>query len=227
MGMLAWLIRGGWVTQLRTFCWIMVWPEIIYEVEYERMNDKVKASKEPPRSSSSGSNGNNNSSNSRRPFPASTSSSTDESGSEKDTKAAQPMSNSPLTSEQIAESARLERIALKAEAENLAFAQAFASRPKPEATAHPSLNNAAHLANIAPHIIKDPHKIDEKDSLYMDAIGARIEDEKARKNWARFCRYFNGEDALESVALREGMKRKEAWGIIASYQEHLLICRHW
>ncbi|RDW71983.1 UPF0171-domain-containing protein [Coleophoma crateriformis] len=226
MDMLAWLIRGGWVTQLRTFCWIMVWPEIIYEVEYERMSNQVNASKEPPESSNSGSNGGNNNS-SRRPYIASTSSSTDESGSEKDSKPPLASSNLPLTSEQIAESARLERIALKAEAENLAFAQAFAARPKPEATAHPSLNNAAHLANIAPHIIKDPHRIDEKDSLYMDAIGARIEDEKARKNWARFCRYFNGEDALESIALLEGMKRKEAWGIIAYYQEHLLISRHW
>ncbi|KAI1268801.1 hypothetical protein F5Y18DRAFT_167734 [Xylariaceae sp. FL1019] len=33
--MLAWLMRGGWVTQLCTFAYVVVWPEIIYEVEYE------------------------------------------------------------------------------------------------------------------------------------------------------------------------------------------------
>ncbi|KAL2269851.1 hypothetical protein VTJ83DRAFT_2035 [Remersonia thermophila] len=34
MAMLAWLMRGGWVTQLCTFAYVVVWPEIIYEVDY-------------------------------------------------------------------------------------------------------------------------------------------------------------------------------------------------
>lgn len=34
MAMLSWLMRGGWVTQLCTFAYVVVWPEIIYEVEY-------------------------------------------------------------------------------------------------------------------------------------------------------------------------------------------------
>ena len=34
MAMLAWLMRGGWVTQLCTFAFVVVWPEIVYEVEY-------------------------------------------------------------------------------------------------------------------------------------------------------------------------------------------------
>ncbi|UKZ78003.1 hypothetical protein TrVFT333_005737 [Trichoderma virens FT-333] len=33
--MLAWLMRGGWVTQLCTFGYVVVWPEILYEVDYE------------------------------------------------------------------------------------------------------------------------------------------------------------------------------------------------
>jgi nitrogen permease regulator 3-like protein len=33
--MLAWLMRRGWVTQLCTFAYVIVWPEIIYEVDYE------------------------------------------------------------------------------------------------------------------------------------------------------------------------------------------------
>lgn len=32
--MLAWLIRYGWVTQLRSFAWVIVWPEIVYEVKH-------------------------------------------------------------------------------------------------------------------------------------------------------------------------------------------------
>jgi hypothetical protein len=34
MAMLAWLMRGGWVMQLCTFAYVVVWPEIIYEVEH-------------------------------------------------------------------------------------------------------------------------------------------------------------------------------------------------
>jgi hypothetical protein len=32
--MLAWLIRNGFVTALRTFAWVIVWPEVRYEVDY-------------------------------------------------------------------------------------------------------------------------------------------------------------------------------------------------
>ncbi|KAI1415668.1 nitrogen permease regulator of amino acid transport activity 3-domain-containing protein [Hypoxylon sp. FL1857] len=35
LAMLAWLMRGGWVTQLCTFAYVVVWPEILYEVDYE------------------------------------------------------------------------------------------------------------------------------------------------------------------------------------------------
>ncbi|KAL3420718.1 Nitrogen permease regulator 3 [Phlyctema vagabunda] len=222
MDMLAWLIRGGWVTQLRTFCWIMVWPEIIYEVEYQIMSEKVKENKNPRTPSKSfddesvsgsgsdrgggGGGGNSSSSNNRN---------------------TKDHHNEPLTTEQIAEEARLERVAAKAAAETIAYTTAFERKPLPQATAHPSCNSAEHLADMAPYIIKDPHRIDERDSLYMDAIGRRIVDDKARKNWAKFSKYFNGDDALESIALREGMKRKEAWAIISHYQEHLIISRHW
>lgn len=34
MRILAWLMRGGWVTQLCTFAYVVVWPEIIYEVQH-------------------------------------------------------------------------------------------------------------------------------------------------------------------------------------------------
>jgi nitrogen permease regulator 3-like protein len=42
MEMLAWLMRGGWVTQLCTFAYVVVWPEIQYEVEYQLEADELK-----------------------------------------------------------------------------------------------------------------------------------------------------------------------------------------
>ncbi|KAK8873169.1 nitrogen permease regulator of amino acid transport activity 3-domain-containing protein [Apiospora arundinis] len=40
--MLAWLMRGGWVTQLCTFAYVVVWPEIQYEVEYQAEADEIR-----------------------------------------------------------------------------------------------------------------------------------------------------------------------------------------
>lgn len=46
MAMLAWLMRGGWVTQLCTFAYVVVWPEIIYEVEYALEADEIARAKQ-------------------------------------------------------------------------------------------------------------------------------------------------------------------------------------
>lgn len=43
--MLAWLLRGGWVTQLCTFAYVIVWPEILYEVEYALEAEEVAKAK--------------------------------------------------------------------------------------------------------------------------------------------------------------------------------------
>ncbi|KAK0633384.1 nitrogen permease regulator of amino acid transport activity 3-domain-containing protein [Immersiella caudata] len=45
MAMLAWLMRGGWVTQLCTFAYVVVWPEIIYEVEHTLEAEEIARAK--------------------------------------------------------------------------------------------------------------------------------------------------------------------------------------
>ncbi|XWW93184.1 hypothetical protein V2A60_001113 [Cordyceps javanica] len=40
--MLAWLVRGGWVTQLCTFAYVVVWPEIVYQVDYEMEAEELE-----------------------------------------------------------------------------------------------------------------------------------------------------------------------------------------
>ncbi|KAG6003561.1 hypothetical protein E4U21_001888 [Claviceps maximensis] len=47
--MLAWLLRGGWVTQLCTFAYVVVWPEILYEVAYEMEAEELAAAAEEAR----------------------------------------------------------------------------------------------------------------------------------------------------------------------------------
>ncbi|KAK3330339.1 nitrogen permease regulator of amino acid transport activity 3-domain-containing protein [Apodospora peruviana] len=45
MTMLAWLMRGGWVTQLCTFAYVVVWPEIVYEVEFAFEAEEIARAK--------------------------------------------------------------------------------------------------------------------------------------------------------------------------------------
>ncbi|KAK3394565.1 nitrogen permease regulator of amino acid transport activity 3-domain-containing protein [Podospora didyma] len=54
MTMLAWLMRGGWVTQLCTFAYVVVWPEIVYEVEYTLEVDEIARAKQAQMTGDSG-----------------------------------------------------------------------------------------------------------------------------------------------------------------------------
>lgn len=212
--MLAWLYRGGWVTQLRMFAWILVWPEIVYEVQYQLKAEILSKAKNGRSSETTSKSGNASSCNE----------SADESGNDKK---ADSDPNVPMSAVQIAENARLGRLSQKATQDAIDDAEAFAKMPKPVATEDPSTNDAEHLRTISPYIIKDPHKTSNEESLYIKAIGARFTDVKIREFWPRFTKYFNGVEALEGIALKENMKRKETMNILLEFQEFLLVCKHW
>ncbi|KAI6245982.1 Nitrogen permease regulator 3 [Erysiphe necator] len=209
MEMLAWLIRGGWVTQLRTFTWIQVWPEIQYEVDYKLRAEVIK----------------NMSCDQSKPQDQDGTESSDSSTSNE---SLDDYFKAPLTAEQVAEKTRLQRLAAK-RIEQLAEEYAsFSKLPAPVATLKPSINFSAHLkAFPTPYIIKDPGKLSYTESLYVSAIRKRFTKTRAKNLWLRFIKYFNGVEALESIALRENMTHKETWHILLEYQEHLLVCRYW
>ncbi|RYP72833.1 hypothetical protein DL770_007909 [Monosporascus sp. CRB-9-2] len=228
LSMLAWLMRGGWVTQLCTFAYVVVWPEILYEVEYQLEADELRVAHEASVS----------------PFASSTvlpATAPDEDGggrrratslspaesSSDDHSSSLSESQHTTIGEQVAEKARLERIADKANREAAEKAATHARKQIPIATDHPSLNDAAHLANLAPYIIVDSKKATGNDSLYLSAIGRRFKDPKVQKAWPVFWKYFNGRSALERIALQEDMKRKEAWNLLTAMSEYLLCVRHW
>lgn len=211
MEMLAWLIRGGWVTHLRTFCWIWVWPEIIYEVEYQLKAEAIERTKNPPLQTAPGSPEENNSS-----------------GEVTDVEEAAALDpTAPLTTAQAAEAARLERLAAKTVAEAKAAEEEFSKLPVPEATEHPSMNNAEHLKDLSSYVIVDPHKASHVETMYIAAIGKRWTDPKAKELWPKFVKYFNGTTALEDIWAKEGMKRKETWNVLLAYQEQILVMKHW
>jgi nitrogen permease regulator 3-like protein len=206
MSMLAWLLRNGWVTPLRTFAWVIVWPEIRYEVTYTLDAERTKAAYQDAISDAI--------EEAQAAAAASSSSATGVTGSP-------PAQH--LSSEAFAEKARLHRLREKAKADQLAFAK----RPKPIATASPSTNVQPHILALQPLVIKDPYRANHVDSLYLDAIGKRFKDEKTQKAWKKCMKYFDGTEPLEGIALQEGWKRKEAWNMLMNFEEFLLVVRHW
>jgi hypothetical protein len=84
-----------------------------------------------------------------------------------------------------------------------------------------------HVLREQPFLITDPAKPDHKVSLYLEAISKRFGDPLTRKMWKRFVKYFDMETALEDIALLEGLRRKEAWGLVGQFDEFLLTTRRW
>lgn len=233
--MLAWLMRRGWVTQLCTFAYVVAWPEIIYEVEYEMEAEELAASEQtqdaaapvdPDDQPTSPKTTTPIGSGALAAGPTVTPPTSSSSGDPPPT-ASPTTSPPPSTAEHAAERARLERIATKARREATERAIAHTRRVPPLATTHPSLNDAAHLKGLTPHIILDAKKATGKEARYLSAISRRFQDDRFRSAWQLFCKYFDGRCALERIALQEDMKRKEVWNLLTSMTEYVLTTRHW
>lgn len=225
--MLAFLLRGGWVTQLCTFAYVVVWPEILYEVEYEMEAEELgpTPSASPPSAGTTSKTfyfGQSPRNDSATATPDESIVASPKSGSSQQTQ-------QPSSIEQAAEAARLERIAQRAERAAADKATAHARKTIPITTPHPSTNTASHLAHLTPHIILDAKKATGKESRYLSAIGRRLrdKDDKVGRAWPGMCRYFDGHTALERVALMQDLKKKEAWSILSGFGEYLTVVRHW
>jgi nitrogen permease regulator 3-like protein len=216
--MLSWLMRRGWVTQLCTFAYVVIWPEIMYEVEYEMEAEELRAAADADANKNKEKEAKDDAS-TYTSAPRTSESSEGHSGTDG--------SHVPTVAEQAAEKARLERIASKAQRDAAEKATAHARKPVPVATAHPSVNDHPHLQGLIPHIILDAKKATGKESRYLSAIARRFNDEKLANSWQVMCKYFDGRCALERIALQEDMKRKLVWNTLTAMSEYLLCTRHW
>jgi hypothetical protein len=85
-------------------------------------------------------------------------------------------------------------------------------------------------------LILHPHRASPLESRWLDELLARFPDTHShhgsfeqttedgetgshdasiQKYWPQFVKYFNGTDALEKIAVREGLKRKVVWRILS------------
>ncbi|KAJ0424627.1 nitrogen permease regulator of amino acid transport activity 3-domain-containing protein [Aspergillus carlsbadensis] len=235
---LAWLLRGGWVTQLRSFARIKIPPEVKIAVEMAVRREEVDKYLSKGRSSSFNSKKDGSSSEDRfddsdlDDASSSSSSSLASQGSGDET----PMPNRfrgdiglDLTHSLLDQSASLQTSSLiqlphKASPLESRWLAELVAR-FPEYTPHP-VNNGEQAS-------PDTTEGDLGPSTLANSL---------KDVWPTYVKYFNGYDALEKVPVREGLKRKLVWqtltrlGLITGQQssieldpkEQVLVSfRHW
>lgn len=230
MEILAFLMRGGWVTQLRTFAWIRVMPDVKTAVAAQ--------SEEKDESSIESHAGSTSNRHSRPTTPSSSAAlkmSTDtvtqspRSGSHS-TKSAGgspkiAIANSGQSTENSVSSSGRKKSSLNTNGATLEEAGTNTTTP---VAPPPTLTTSdSHL--LAPTLILAPHKANNLESRWMDYIRSTITDPELKGLWPLWVRYFDGQHALDEIAAREGLKRKKVAALLSQLKEMgvLLTVRHW
>ena len=183
---LAWLMRGGWVTQLRTFAWVRVPPHIALEAERKKDSDPNSPSSphlaEPPQNDSS---------------------THDDAGP----------SDIPSSSTSVFS----DTASISSTRTTIPFSQTLPHPPSqlPSAT-----------------IILHPTRANSTESTFLSVIASHIANlhgEEVKQAWETCLKYFNGQHALEKIAVREGWKRKRVAEHLALWDAMgvLVRVRHW
>ncbi|KAF2018855.1 hypothetical protein BU24DRAFT_418411 [Aaosphaeria arxii CBS 175.79] len=270
MEILAWLMRGGWVTQLRTFAWVRVTPEIkaAVAVDMEREAEAKKA-EEARRDVSD-----NESllSDKRSSFLSAGRPATplrrlgrrdlEDENMEASTILSPrtvPYRGSPAKPASDAGSTGSVRtaIALSGRPESPShpsYVQTKPHRPSPLHVKTVSPSRPAHALsptspshmssppniaappsprlshkNYTASLVLSPQKANSLEARWLEKIGQSFKDEELRANWPMMLKYFDGRQAVEDMAPREGLKRKKFWALVNGVKEGdwLVIVKHW
>ena len=171
MDILAWLLRGGWVTQLRTFAWIRVPAQLKAAVDEEKAEKGVTHELNGLKVDDK---------------------------SEKDAGLVVPdlRTSSPTSSTH---------------------------------TAMPADDLQATASAV---LIPNPRYASTLPSHYLSAIATRIgeiQGSESKAAWETCRKYFDGKHAIETIAVREGWKRKRVTELFAGWEAlgFLAKTRHW
>ncbi|PGH29389.1 hypothetical protein GX50_07871 [[Emmonsia] crescens] len=243
---LAWLLRGGWVTQLRTFGWIRVNPDIKQAVD--EALEKEKEEKEIEDREHEASSIKTDSKIQEHP-------SNHIDDDYDDDNDAHSSSSSSLESEASGEATPVP---------NRFANQQYCHEKNIETQKRKGRPSTSSL-------ILRPHRASPLESHWLDEILSRFPepsqhanmdstnstptptptpeenidtDSSLQKYWPIFAKYFNGTDALEKIHVREGLNRKVVWRLLnrldrstsqpgsggngsSSKEKVLVTVRHW
>ncbi|KAJ5086421.1 hypothetical protein NUU61_007728 [Penicillium alfredii] len=199
---LAWLLRGGWVTQLRTFARIKIPPEVKVAVESALRKEEVDRYLAKGSSTSMSSTDERNRSDSHDSddddAKSSSSSSLASHGSGDDT----PMPGRHDPHAQLRNSHKLLDRSTALRLSSLILsphrASPLESRWLDEIVARfpDKPEQDPSMAGVSPDIVPD-----DLQTLL-------------KTYWPVFLKYFNGYDALEKIPVRENLKRKQVWQVL-------------
>lgn len=230
---LAWLMRDGWVTQLRTFAYVRVDPEVKRAVR-EKDREESRGVKTPIEKKS--------------PYM---------SGNEKELSRSFSSSAAQIhIPGQVANSASspFKRPSM--------ISRPSSDGRQSISTDHTSIRGRQPTHNPkAASLILSPPRASLEESRWLDFIASRfatstdssrtdlsstpsseVVSEEIRRHWPQFVKYFNGTEALQRIPVREGLKRKFVWNMLIkmglSYDEAvedekgenhktLVTFRHW
>ncbi|KAI9838465.1 MAG: Nitrogen permease regulator 3 [Thelocarpon superellum] len=213
LDILAWLMKGGWVTQLRTFAWVRVSAEVQAAVAREESTKFQLQRQLQAQSSVSASSSREGSDppldNGSEPTPTFTTS-----------RALSTSTITPTISASVSASASASTNTVI----NPTSTSTSASTPPPS----PPLPSAT-LPSAK--ILHNPTKATSSVSAQLAHIARVVfaDVPELQEAWPRLLKYLNGRHALEKIAVREAMKQKEVWRLLGLAEQRgaLLVTRHW
>ena len=236
---LAWLLRGGWVTQLRTFGWVRVPPAIQASVareEAEGLQDsrlKLMDGEDSHKAE-----GEDNDDPGEPDMSSGALSPHYRSGLSSPSSLSSARTAIPLhmhASGELPERSGEDNKGGKEIKEGLPASKNLASSLHQDKGAAPSLHSdkaVAVVESFQPRLILQPTKASGVESRYLAHIARALEaaeGTEVRECWEKCVKYFNGEHALEKIAVREGWKRKRVEALRAGWTKTgvLVEVRHW
>jgi hypothetical protein len=243
MDILAWLMRGGWVTQLRSFGWIRVKPEVKAAVA-EKMNAEALESKATSHGETtdtlSESSSQHTRSTSRQAFlrsPDTRATSSDwnpglspyfsgltrppsDAGSATSSRTAVPsIISSGLSPLQHPESRTFHRasplhINQSASPSSDELSTNGSQILLPSSTTDSQEFMSTDPAHYDASLIHSPQKANATESRWIEYIGAGFTDVELKELWPLLLKYFDGRHALEEIPAREGLKKKRVERIL-------------
>lgn len=195
---LAWLMKNGWVTQLRTFAYIRVGPEVKKAVREQEKKEELEKKATEAATKATEVKINNTNRQTDDPDDITNNNSTNMNGNSNHQSFTSDTSRRP----------------------------SLMSRPSSDQRQHTLSSKAPHNANAA-SLVLDPSRASPLESRWLDHIANSIltsqysstelspeERIELRGYWLRFVKYFNGSEPLEFIPVREGMKRTAVWDLL-------------
>ncbi|KAI4736594.1 hypothetical protein E4T50_12901 [Aureobasidium sp. EXF-12298] len=249
MDILAWLLRGGWVTQLRTFAWVKVSPAVKVAVAVKLRQDfEDRMAKRPPSAlktsavvaAATNSRLSSHSADTRR-----ISEDSFDGGISDGASSRLSISSAQLLSPTLSRSA--------SDAGSNGSGRTAIPPPAPQrADTSPNLHASRELAPTSPSVLSNssvsgheddtstihsaalpstdietyrqtlvlsPHKASTEESRWLAHIGASLADGEVKEYWGVLVKHFDGKRAMEEIAAREGLKRSKVQGLLHKLEQ--------